>query len=391
MPSIRFGVDRVNHSPHLIGAPARVGLVTNDAARLAADPTRLSRRALIDAGIPIMRLFGPEHGLTARAADGASVADGIDTETGLSVTSLYGERMRPTRDVLADLDLVLFDIPDVGARFYTYTWTLYHVMSACAEFGVPLTILDRPNPLGGNLHDAEGPMLAPDCHSFLGEANIPLTHQLTLGELARLWQREQFAACALDVITCDGWHRSARWPSLGIEWVPTSPSMPSFESASRYPGMCLFEATNLSVGRGTSTPFLRLGAPWLDAHAFIHDASTRQQIELVRDDFTPSLAPYAAEHCVGVRLYDAASHRPVVAGLALLASAIATQHEHFAWARYPTAANPSGEDHFARLIGDRAVRPLLDARADSLTLGELQSLTTTADWASRVAPALLYT
>ena len=191
--SLRFGVDRLCAEPtrlqalwraHPNAQPTtmrRVGLVTNDAARLATDPSRRSREALLAAGVPLVRLFGPEHGLQATAADGAPVRDDVDAVTGLPVVSLYGERMRPTADSLRDLDAVLFDIPDVGARFYTYTWTLYHVMVACAEAGVPLVVLDRPNPLGGALSQAEGPVLRDECRSFVGEDAIPVRHALTLG------------------------------------------------------------------------------------------------------------------------------------------------------------------------------------------------------------------
>src|SRR5512133_2263214 len=193
MPPVSFGVDRLIADPSLLGDAARVGLVTNDAAR----------PALIAAGIPIVRLFGPEHGLTAAADDGTAVADGTDPLTRLPVISLYGERMRPDADSLRDLDVVLFDIPDVGVRFYTYTWTLYHLMAACAHTGTRVVVLDRPNPLGGDLQSAAGPVLDLACRSFLGEDAIPIRHQLTLGELSRLWQRDHFPKVRLDVLACD--------------------------------------------------------------------------------------------------------------------------------------------------------------------------------------------
>ena len=196
---MRFGLDRLCAEPSLAAGAKRVGLVTNDAARLASDPTRRSRDALRevlrDAGIALVRLFGPEHGLSGAAADGTPVPDEIDPLTGIPVVSLYGARMRPTPESLRDLDVVLVDMPDVGARFYTYTWTLYHVMAACAEASVPLIVLDRPNPLGGDLTAAEGPVLDMAYRSFIGEDTIPIRHQLTLGELARLWQRER-RSCA---------------------------------------------------------------------------------------------------------------------------------------------------------------------------------------------------
>ncbi len=387
---LRFGVDRLAESPTLAGPIARAGLITNDAARLATDASCLARVALLRAGLPLVRLFGPEHGLGAVAADGAAVADSVDPDTALPVVSLYGEHLRPTREMVRDLDTLLFDIPDVGARFYTYTWTLFHAMSACAEYGTRLVVLDRPNPLGGDISRAEGPLLEPDCASFVGNDDIPVTHQLTLGELARLWQREHFPSIALEVVAAHGWRRHQRWSALQQPWIATSPSMPSFESAEWYPGMCLFEATNLSVGRGTNAPFQRLGAPWLNADRLIAHALSRHDIELVRDDFTPTLAPYVAEHCVGVRLYGDAVQTPVPTGLLLLASVIATHTDHFAWTGYPTAANPSGADHFERLIGTRLLRPWLEQHPATVSRSGLAKWIHTSDWRARVEPILLY-
>lgn len=390
--AVKFGVDRLVTEPHLLGGVNRVGLITNDAARLATDVTQRSRVALRNAGLPLVRLFGPEHGLSGVAADGAAVRDDIDVLTGLPVLSLYGERMRPAPESLHDLDALLFDIPDVGARFYTFTWTLFHALAASADVGVPLIILDRPNPLGGDLSLAEGPLLDLTYRSFLGEDPIPIRHQLTLGELARLWQRDRFPRAKLQVIACEGWQRSMSWPETGLPWVPTSPSMPSIDSVALYPGLCLFEATNLSVGRGTGAPFQRLGAPWLNADALMRDAHSRGGIELVRDDFTPSLAPYNDEHCAGVRVYDTNQLGPVAVGLLLLASAVATQGPHFAWSTYPTAANPGGHAHFERLLGRSGIRELLDVDADSVTVESAREWTITNGWRDRVADGdvLLY-
>ncbi len=391
---IRFGADRLVADLSLLGGAARVGLVTNDAARLASDAARHTRAALIAAGVPMVRLFGPEHGLAASAADGAAVADGTDPLTGLPVVSLYGERMRPDVAMLRDLDAVMFDIPDVGARFYTYTWTLFHVLAACTQASVRVVVLDRPNPLGGDLARAEGPVLDPACRSFVGEDAIPIRHQLTLGELARLWQYEQFPNARLDVIACDGWTRAMRWPDTQLPWLPTSPAMPSFDSAQLYPGTCLFEATNLSVGRGTEVPFQQVGAPWLNVDAVLADLARRvpKGVEFSETTFVPVTGPYAGELCHGIRISvtNADALRPVALGLLLMAAVANTHRLRFQWARYPTAANPSGEGHFERLIGRRGIRRYFDSAPQSIDADQVRAWTEVGDWAERVSTGLLY-
>ena len=207
--SILFGADRLSIERRLPGNVRRAGLVTNDAARLAGNPKVYSRSALLAAGLPIVRLFSPEHGLGANVADGAAVSDGMDALTGLPVVSLYGEQMAPPPAALADLDAVLFDVPDVGARFYTYTWTLTHVIDACAVVGLPLFILDRPNPLGGLLEQAEGPLMEARHFSFIGRHTLPVRHSLTLGEIGLLWRAERCPSADVHVIECAGWQRSA--------------------------------------------------------------------------------------------------------------------------------------------------------------------------------------
>lgn len=394
MPPVFFGVDRLIADPSLLGGVARVGLVTNDAARLATDAGRHARAALIAAGIPIVRLFGPEHGLTATADDGAAVANGTDPLTRLPVVSLYGERLQPEVESLSDLDAVLFDVPDVGARFYTYTWTLYHLMASCAHTGTRVIVLDRPNPLGGDLQSAAGPVLDLACRSFLGEDAIPIRHQLTLGELARLWRRDHFPKVQLDVISCEGWTRAMRWPETLLPWVATSPAMPSFQSAQLYAGTCLFEATNLSVGRGTDAPFQQVGAPWLDVNAVLADLARRvpKGVEFAEVAFVPATGPYAGEECRGIRITVtwAGALRPVALGLLLMAAVASSHRLRFQWARYPTAANPSGEGHFERLVGRRDIRRVFDKTPQDIDAEQVRAWTEVGNWVERVGPILVY-
>jgi uncharacterized protein YbbC (DUF1343 family) len=395
---VRYGADHLlaEHVDAL--ANRRIGLVTNIAAvcndaRLT--PTRL---ALQRAGLALTTLFSPEHGLGAGAADGARVADSRDALTGLPVHSLYGATQRPTTQMVRDLDLLLFDIPDIGTRYYTYIWTLSHLLEACAELELPLWVLDRPNPLGGDLALAEGPMLdEAQVSTFVGRWAIPVRHSLTAGELARLWNHERQIGADLTVVPAQGWQRTAQSPGLGLPFIPPSPSMPSYETALVYPGTCLFEGTNVSEGRGTSTPFRGIGAPWINGAAL---AATFNHWELPgiaarQAEFTPCSSKYAGEPCSGVMLHvtDAHAARPVAAGLYLLVSLLRLHPNEFSWLPYPTAVNAPGHGHFDRLIGRVDMREQLQAlatgHADQVR-AQIARWTAVPDWADRVQPHLLY-
>jgi uncharacterized protein YbbC (DUF1343 family) len=392
---VEFGVDRVARYPDLLPAATRVGLVTNQAARLAGRPETPSRVALLAAGVPLVRLFSPEHGLSAMGEDGAPMIDAADPITGLPIVSLYGERFAPPDAALADLDLMLFDIPDVGARFYTYAWTLSHVLESCARTGTPLVVLDRPNPLGGAMASAEGPMLdEARCASFIGRWAIPIRHSLTLGELAMHWALTRVRSAQVDAIACNGWARDALWPSLGLPWIATSPAMPSFASAILYPGTCLFEATTLSVGRGTEAPFQCIAAPWLDAAGVIAalPPALTAGVSLHAGSCTPGLGPWREDACPAVRVEvtDPSAVRPVALGLALLAAVIQLHPREFAWAAYPTAANPGGGDHFGRLVGQRGIQERLLDLHQPVRVEEIAQWTHVPAWEGMVREALLY-
>ena len=394
---VRYGIDMLLAGMVSQMKGQRVGLVTNDAAATSASYTHTvtpTRLALQEAGVNLVSLFSPEHGLGAAAADGAEIGPGFDPLTGLPVHSLYGASFRPSAEQLAGLDLLLFDIPDVGARFYTYIWTLSHVMEACAEAGLPLWVLDRPNPLGGSLADAEGPMLD-EAHisTFVGRWDIPIRHCLTAGELARLWQKEKQLSLELMVVKMGGWNRKMHWPATDNPFVPMSPSMPSYEAALVYPGTCFFEGTNLSEGRGTATPFQQVGAPWLDGLA-VADGFNAQAVPgiVARPvQFTPTSSKYAGELCHGVMLHGVEPERarPVQAGLLLLAEVIDLHRESFAWLPYPTAANAPGYGHFDRLVGQLHIREALSAQLDNLH-SQIVGWTATDDWAGWVGEVLLY-
>ena len=394
MTAVRFGCDRVAADPARLVPWRRVALVTNDRARLAANPAVRSRVALRAAGVGLVRLFSPEHGLAGDGADGAAMADGTDAATGLPVVSLYGARLAPPPEALADLDAVLFDIPDVGARFYTYAWTLSHMLEECAAAGVPLVVLDRPNPLGGALGEAEGPVLDEDCcASFVGRWAMPVRHALTLGELARHWARTRVRGATVHVVAVDGWHRAMRWPACNLPWVPTSPAMPSYASARLYPGLCLLEGTTASVGRGTARPFQWVGAPWLDPDRVRGAAGDLSAlgVALATATMVPAEGPHAGGTlpALAVEVHDEARLRPVALGLRLVAAIAAAHRPDFAWDAYPTAANPSGAAHAQRLLGRRDVAERVVA-APMVDAATIAAWTDPGDWAARVAPDLLY-
>ncbi|MFN8571090.1 MAG: DUF1343 domain-containing protein [Gemmatimonadaceae bacterium] len=390
--SIRFGCDRVAEEPGRWVGAGRYAMLTNDAATLAADPTCTARVALQRAGVSLVRLFSPEHGLEARGADGAVIEDALDPRTSLPVHSLYGVTFAPERRLLDDLDGVIIDLPDVGARFYTYLWCAYHTLLACAAAQTPVIVLDRPNPIGGVLDHAEGPMLDPMQASYLGARVMPIRHSLTLGELMRLWRHERTPTADLRVVPCEGWVRSKLWPDTRLPFVRTSPAIANFASALCYPGTCLFEATNISVGRGTPWPFQWLGSPWLrstEALSVLADAA-RAGVQFSTQRCSPDMAPYAGTSCNGVQwtVTDAHAIRPVATSLLVIGIIAQLHADHFRWARYPTAANPSGEEHFERLVGRQGIREALMAGVPSPKT--LKAWTSIDDWKGRVAPHLLY-
>jgi uncharacterized protein YbbC (DUF1343 family) len=399
-----LGVDRLLLSPRsfpeLIGlAPGiqhpgarRVGLVTSDGSvpGLGNQRPLSTRSALLEAGIPLTRLFTPEHGLSALVPDGGGVEDGWDEVTGLPVTSLYGPRLGPPARLLAAMDLVLFDLQGVGARFYTFLWTLSHVMESCARAGTPLRILDRPNPLGGLPEWVEGPLPDPDAPpTFLGRWPIPIRHSLTMGEMALLLREEMGLDLDLGVVTMTGWRRASLWPATGLSFVPPSPGIPSFPSALLYPGLALLEATNVLHGRGTDLSFQWFGAPWMDPET---------GAAAVNGTGYPGVRAHPGElqqgdgACPGVWMEVTRPEilRPVSLGLRLLSLLRTLWPEDFRWTPYPTATNPTGQDHFLRLTMSREVVRRLEGGPPELEEAELADLTRAPGWWERALPHLLY-
>ncbi len=292
----------------------RVGLITNHTGRNRAG------RATIDVlhkapNVKLVALFSPEHGIRGLADE--KISDSKDDQTGLTVYSLYGETRRPTAEQLKDLDALVFDIQDIGARFYTYISTLGYVMEEAARVKLPVFVLDRPNPIGGV--DVEGPVGDPDKNSFIAYHSIPVRHGMTIGELGQLFNAQRKIGADLRVIKMDGWRRTMWLDETNITWVNPSPNMRSLTEATLYPGVGLLETTNVSVGRGTDTPFEVVGAPWIDGQKLAHHLNNQRiaGIRFVPVRFTPKASVFKNEECGGINIIvtDRARFRPVISGL----------------------------------------------------------------------------
>lgn len=306
-----------------------VGLVVNHTALV--DDEHLINLVHAAPNVRVGAIFGPEHGLRGTAEDGEAVSDGKDLLTGAPVYSLYGATRRPTMTMLAGLDLLIFDIQDVGARFYTFISTMGLSMQAAAEAGIPFIVLDRPNPLSGTY--VSGFVLEPDQESFVGQYAIPIAHGLSVGELAMMIQGEGLMpgleSLDLEVVSMEGWDRSMQWPDTGRPWVATSPNIPRFDNALVYPGTCFFEATSASEGRGTHIPFLQVGSIEVDGSR-IAEALNKKSLPGVRFEgveFTPTplssmdSAPKLNGQTIrglGITVTDRRGYQPVEVGIHIL-------------------------------------------------------------------------
>ncbi len=353
-------------------AGRRFGLCCNHTAvdrrlRHAAD-------RLAAAGAPPSRLFAPEHGVHATVQDMVGLEDegrAAGARPGVEVVSLYGdsaESLRPRPEVLADLSAVLFDIQDIGARYYTYQATLGYLMQVAAEVGTRVIVLDRPNPIGGM--EVEGNIVQPGYESFVSAFPLAVRHGMTVGELALYFRDVLGIAAELEVVPCEGWERG-QWLDEGdLPWVYPSPNMPTLDTAAIYPGMCLIEGTNLSEGRGTTRPFHLVGAPWLDpadlaarCRAGAERAGLRG-VAFRAATFLPQFQKHAGAVCGGVEIYvtDRRRLRPFLLGIVVLEAAMACDPERFAWRTeaYEFVDEPIAID---LLCGSSAIREGLEGGA----------------------------
>ncbi|MBN1818578.1 MAG: DUF1343 domain-containing protein [Sedimentisphaerales bacterium] len=299
---VRTGLDNIDQYQRLF-ADKRVGIVMNHTAVNRKGQTIVEVFRHLPA-VRVTALFGPEHGFAGLAEDGADVEDAA--MDGIPVYSLYGTTNKPTAEMLRDVDVLVFDIQDIGARFYTYVYTMALAMEAAGEHGKEFVVLDRPNPINGVT--VEGNLLEPKFASFVGLYPIPLRHGMTAGELARLFTGQGWLAGGvkpkLEVVPMTGWKRKMWYDQTGLVFVKPSPNMPSLETAAIYPGLCLIEGTNLSEGRGTDKPFLQFGAPWVDATALCKALNTLRLpgIEFQPTSFVPDSSKHKGQLCHGARI-----------------------------------------------------------------------------------------
>jgi uncharacterized protein YbbC (DUF1343 family) len=332
----------------------RAGLITNHSAvdRRFRNAVDLLHESDV---VELVALFGPEHGVRGDAQAGVHVDAAVDARTGLPVYSLYGEAQRPTAEMLAGLDALIFDIQDVGVRYATYISTMVYAMEAASAAGLAFVVLDRPNPLNGV--QLEGNLLDPGFASFVGVHSIPIRHGMTAGELALLIAAEHGMA-EPGVVEMRGWRRGQWFDETGLPWVQPSPNLPTLDTVTLYPGTCLIEGTNVSEGRGTTRPFEYIGAPWIDPFQLAGEMESRQLSGCAFRPayFTPTFSKHAGQVCGGVQVHiiDRDALRAVDVGLHLLEVLLALYPSEIAW-------REAGEGSFFidRLLGSDRPRQLL--------------------------------
>ena len=298
--TVLTGIDVLSRDDFAPLSGRRVALITNHTGVDRHGQSTI--RHLHDAeNVELVKIFSPEHSLSGKL-DIPHIPDDIETGTGVPVLSLYGDVRRPTAAMLEGIDTVVFDIQDIGTRFYTYISTMGNAMQAAADGHTRFVVLDRPNPINGV--DVSGPMLDEGKQSFVGFHRLPVRHGMTVGELARLFKVEMAIDVDLQIIEMHGWHRRDYFDATKLPWINTSPNIRSLNAAILYPGIGLLETTNMSVGRGTDTPFEVIGAPWIDGKALASylNGTSLPGVSFDAARFTPDASKFAGETCSGVRL-----------------------------------------------------------------------------------------
>ena len=384
---MQLGSERLLASSRLNGL--RVGVLANPAS-IDGEFRHIADRLAASSDWKLTAIFGPQHGFRSDLQDNMIETPHVkDPKRGVPIFSLYSETREPTPEMLDLIDVLVIDIQDVGARIYTFIYTMANCLRAAARKGLPVIVCDRPNPIGGAI---EGPMLEPDFASFVGQFPIPMRHGMTVGELARLFNEHHGIGAELEVVPMQGWARDMYWDETGLPWVMPSPNMPALDTAIVYPGTVLFEGTMLSEGRGTTRPFELIGAPFLDGEALaarlnaagLNGAHFRPAI------FEPTFQKHARTTCGGCQIHvtDREAFAPVAAGVALLRECYGLAPGQFKW-RDPPYEYEHDKMPIDILAGSAALRGQIEKQvplaeiAASWRAGE-------AEFAAAIRPYLLY-
>lgn len=358
MTTFKLGIENLVQQDFAPLQGKRVGLMSNPSA--VNQKLSLTYNILRNTPqVKLTALFSPEHGFLGAIPDGEKIGTQTDTYTGLPVFSLYGDSLRPSKEMLNLIDVMLCDIQDIGVRYYTFLWTITYIIEACGENGIPVIILDRPNPLGDRI---DGSSLEPEFASLVGRYNVPVQYGMTMGEMLNMLnQTVNPTPTELHVIPCEGYQRNTSWEDLNLAFVPPSPNMPHLVTAKHYPGSCLIEGTNLSEGRGTALPFEILGAPFIDAIQLADELNDLHLsgIRFRPHYFKPTTSKYAGIECHGVQAHivDMQSYEPFQTWLQVIYVLCHRYPEQFRW-REPYI--PNGVYPFDRLIGNAHVRRQID-------------------------------
>jgi len=332
---VRLGSDVLLCSNRLTGA--RVGVVCNHAS-IDRGFLHIIDRVEVCEGVTLAAIFGPQHGFRSDVQDNmVETPHGDDARRRVPVYSLYSETREPTAEMLRGVDALIVDLQDIGARIYTYIYTMANCMRAAARHGVPVIVCDRPNPIGGTA--VEGARLQPGWESFVGQFPIPMRHGMTIGELAVLFNDAFGIGASLEVIRMEGWTRDMYADATGLPWVMPSPNMPTLDTAIAYPGTVLFEGTMLSEGRGTTRPFELVGAPWIDAECFAGEmnGAALGGVYFRPAGFEPTFQKHAKQPCGGCQIHvtDRGAFQPVITGVALIDMFRRLDPDRFAWRQPP--------------------------------------------------------
>lgn len=391
--AVKSGLDGLTGNRFELLRGRKVALLCNQAS-VAADlrhATDLFFQAHQEGIIALQAFLGPQHGLWGHTQDNMIEWQGYrDPRTGIPVYSLYGEHRKPTEEMLAGVDTLVVDLQDVGAKYYTFIWTMALCMEACAEKGIEVVVLDRPNPIGGA--QVEGPAINEHFRSFVGWHSLPIRHGMTIGEIAHYFQREFYPTCRLTVVSMYGWQRNMVFADTGLPWAMPSPNMPAPETALVYPGMCLLEATNLSEGRGTTRPFEIFGAPWLEGWKFAAELAQHRLPGVVFRplEFQPTFQKHAGKVCGGcfIHVTNRGQFKPFLTGIAIIREALRLYPEHFQW-KQPPYEYEYEKMPFDILVGNGWVRKMIAEQQLLRAMEERWEGETMRFSASRTA-ALLY-